>query len=170
MIFLGIDIGVTGAISAIDSAGTIAIRDLPMTEIAGKRVVKRKVDARALLAIVREFVRPGEVAVALLEDVHAGMGKGSAARSSLDLNRGRIEAVLELSRLQVHAVSPRKWKGYFSLTGKDRADVKPSQAMREAIDTAVRLYPAAAPLLARVKDHNRAEALLIAHYGRSTMA
>ena len=49
--------------------------------------------------LVLGLTRPGDAVLAVIEDVHMGMGPGAAARSSLDLNRGRIEAVLELLRI-----------------------------------------------------------------------
>lgn len=161
MITIGIDIGVTGALVAIDGHGTAAIADLPTTEIAGQRLVKRKVCAAGLRDLIRHFVPPGESAMALIEDVHMGMGKGGAARSSLDLNRGRVEAVLELMRLQVRVIQPPTWKRHFGLLRTEKA---------ESLERARALYPAQAHMLKRQKDHNRAEALLIAHYGRTVLA
>lgn len=161
MIVIGIDIGVTGALAAIDSRGSCQVRDLPTVEIPGNRVVRRKIDARGLAALIREFVPPGEVALALYEDVHAGMGPGAAARSSLDLNRGRVESVLELARLDVRAVSPQTWKRYFGLIGKDKSDAR---------EIAARLYPQAAHEFKRAKDHNRADAVLLAIYGQGRLA
>lgn len=161
MIVLGIDIGVTGAVCAVDGAGTAAIADLPTTEIAGQRVVRRKVSVTGLRDLILQFVPPGHAAMALIEDVHMGMGKGGAARSSLDLNRGRVEAVLELLRLDVKVVQPPTWKRHYGLLRTEKA---------ESLERARGLYPQVAHMLKRAKDHNRAEALLIAHYGRTVLA
>lgn len=161
MIVIGIDIGVTGALCAVDSAGTAAIADLPTTEIDGQRVVRRKVSVTGLRDLIRNFVPPGEAAMALIEDVHMGMGKGAAARSSLDLNRGRVEAVLELLRLDVKVVQPPTWKRHFGLLRTEKA---------ESLHRARGLYPQVAHMLKRQKDHNRAEAILLAHYGRTVLA
>lgn len=161
MIFLAVDIGVTGALAAIDAHGTCAVADLPTMEVAGNRVVKRKVCALGVRDLVLHFVRPGEAAMAVIEDVHMGMGPGAAARSSLDLNRGRIEAVLELLRVQVHAVPPRVWQRALGLAGKDKD---------ASLALARQLFPSAETYLKRKKDHNRGEALLLAHYGRSVLA
>lgn len=159
MIVLGIDIGVTGALAAVDSSGTCSVADLPTVAIDGNRVVKRKVCAVGVRDLVLHFVRPGEAAMAIIEDVHMGMGPGAAARSSLDLNRGRIEAVLELLRVQVHAVPPRVWQRWFGIGEKG-----------DALAKARALYPDAEPMLKRQKDHNRADSLLLAHYGLRTIA
>lgn len=51
-------------------------------------------------------------------------------------------------------VNPQVWKRVFGLkTDKD-----------QSIACALRLYPAAAKLLARKKDHNRSEAILLGHW------
>jgi hypothetical protein len=106
MIIVAIDIGLTGAVAAMDSRGSYSVADMPTEEIpnAGLRMVKRRVSALGLRDMLRTLVPPGEVALALIEDVHAGMGPGAAARSSLDMNRGRIEAVLELQRVEVKGI------------------------------------------------------------------
>lgn len=161
MIILGIDIGVTGAMAAVDSRGTAAIADLPTETVEGARVVRRKVSAIGLRDLVRQYVPPGEVAVALIEDVHMGIGKGGAARSSLDQNRGRIEGVLEVMRIKVLAVQPATWKRFYGLLKSDKG---------QSLDRARALYPLQAPMLKRQKDHNRAEALLLAHYGLKVAA
>ena len=159
MIVIGIDIGVTGAVAAVDSRSSTVL-DLPTVAIEGQRVVRRKVCVLGLRDQLRGPVPAGEAALASLEDVHRGMGPGAAARSSLDLNRGRIEAVLELLRVPVRAVAPRVWKRHFGL-GKEKAD---------ALKVARTLYPLQAHALARAKDHNRAEALLMAHFGLAVEA
>ena len=53
----------------------------------------------------------------------------------------------------LHVVRPQDWKRYFSLP----------KEKEHARALAISYYPQAP--LARVKDHNRAEALLIARYG-----
>jgi hypothetical protein len=163
MIIVAIDIGLTGAVAAMDSHGTYSVADIPTEEIpnAGLRMVKRRVSAVGLRDMLRTLVPPGEVALALIEDVHAGMGPGAAARSSLDLNRGRIEAVLELQRFEVKAIQPGTWKRFYGLTGKDK---------RDNLDKARVLFGQALHMLKRQKDHNRADALLMAHYGRQVLA
>jgi crossover junction endodeoxyribonuclease RuvC len=57
------------------------------------------------------------------------------------------------------AVAPREWQKPYGL---GKGDKGASRA------TVLRLYPAAP--VTRVKDHNRAEAILIAHYGMEQTA
>lgn len=57
----------------------------------------------------------------------------------------------------VHFVTPSVWKAKMGLLNSSKG------ASREIART---LYPSCAPSLSRVKDDGRAEALLLAHYGR----
>lgn len=161
MICIGIDIGVTGAVAAVDSRKTCTVVDLPTVAIEGKRLVKRKVCVVGLRDILRTLVPAGEACMAVIEDVHMGIGKGGAARSSLDLNRGRIEAVLEILRIPVTVVQPAVWKRHHGLLKTEKA---------QSLEAARKLFPTASHMLQRQKDHNRAESLLIACWARDTTA
>lgn len=157
-IVIAVDIGVTGALAAVDARGTCSVADLPTLEIPGKRMVRRRIDARGLMELVRQFVPPGEVALALIEDVHTMPGRANSPQSqgSLMHSRGVVETVLELARLDVRAVQPATWKRWYGLIGSEKAD---------GIEKARALYPLAESHLKRKKDHNRADSLLLAHYG-----
>lgn len=161
MIVLAVDVGVTGAVAAVDSRGSCSVHDLPTVEVPGKRLVRRRISARGLMDIVRSLVPAGEPCIAIIEDVHMRPGNGGAATASLLHSRGVVETVLELARLDVRAVQPAAWKRHLGLIGTEK-DASLAKA-REA-------YPLAAHMLTRQKDHNRAEALLIARYGLETMA
>lgn len=162
MIVLGIDIGVTGALAALDSRGSCQIRDLPVQEYQTASMVKRRLCPVGLMRLVREFVPAGEVALALFEDVHSMPGDSGPSGFSLGESRGVVRAVLELARLDAHAIQPQAWKRHYGIV-KDKSG-------GQARATACNLYPIAAGMLGRVKDHNRADALLIAHYGRGKFA
>ena len=159
MIVIGIDIGVTGAVAALDAHGAPMIEDIPTLTIPGKRMVRRRVDPRGLAQILRRMVEPGATATVIFEDVHAfpGVRNSPQSQGSLMHSRGMVEAVVELARFTIHAVQPSTWKRFVGLIGEDK---------RQACKVAATLYPTAAPMLERVADHNRADALLLAHYGR----
>jgi hypothetical protein len=162
-ICLGIDIGVTGAVSSVDHNGRAVIHDLPTVSIPGERFVRRRIDGRALMELVRSLAPAGESVVAVIENVHTWPGSRNSpqAQGSLMDSRARIETVLELARIQVHAIEPLAWKRLFGLAGKEKAD---------SIATARTLYPGLAETLRLAKHHNRAEALLLAHYGARKLA
>lgn len=180
MIVIGIDIGVTGALTAVDSRGSCQIRDLPTQEVetkakAGTRaMVKRRLCPVGLMRLLREFVPAGEFGLALYEDVHSMPGDSGPSGFSLGESRGVVRAVLELARMDARAVQPQTWQRHYGLMlqREDRETDAEYSARKKgaAREKARTLYPGAASMLARVKDHNRADSVLIAHYGLGVLA
>lgn len=156
MITIGIDPGLTGAVAFVDSRGTHAFEDMPTVSLPGNPYVKRRVDARRLGELLRQHCPVGEPVRAMVEAVRTMGGQNNAVQTQGSLMRslGAIEAVLEVLRIEFESVEPQRWKGFYAI-GADKA---------EALDVARRLYPSAA--LKRKADHNKAEALLIAHYAQ----
>lgn len=159
-VVIGLDIGLTGAIAAITEGRGARVFDLPTTPASETH---RRLDGRALILMVRELVPADLAAVAYMEDVQPRpMGNGGAhgntmhSQGSLMRSRGIIEAVFDIARIPLETVRPQAWKRHFALI---RA------AKDESLHVAKRLYPGSAGDLARKRDHNRAEAILIAHYG-----
>ncbi len=158
MIALAIDIGLTGALAAVDGYGTARVVDLP-TVPDGKT---RRLCGRGLILAIREFVPAGEPGMLLFEDVRprpmgngGGHGNTMHSQGSLMRSRGIVEAVADIARLQVSTVQPATWKRTFGLLKTEKAGSR---------EKAVALYPGLAGELKRVKDHNRAEAVLMAHW------
>lgn len=165
MIVIGIDIGLTGALAAVDARGSCAVEDIPTVADGEKG---RRIDGRALIHLLRQFVPAGERAVCVIEDVRPRpMGNGNRqgntihSQGSLMRSRGIVEAVTDVARIDVHAVQPQTWKRHYGLIGKEKADAR---------DIAARLFPLQAEAFRRVKDHNRAEAALIAQFGQARFA
>lgn len=171
MIILAIDIGLTGALAAVDGRGSGQVRDLPTTA-DGER---RRLCGRGLLSLVREFIPAGEAGLIVIEDVrprpmgNAGRhGNTMHSQGSLMRSRGIVEAVVDISPFELRAVQPATWKRHFGLTRKK--DEKPQECKERGRKLALTLYPSLAADLARKMDHNRADALLIAHYGQGQFA
>ena len=164
MIVVGIDIGLTGAVAFTDSRGTAAVQDLPTVPDG----TKRRLCGRGLLLAIRQFVPVGEDAVIVFEDVRARpSGNGNAhgnsmhSQGSLMRSRGIVESVTDITRLKVRVVQPQAWKRHFGLLGQPKG---------ASAEKARALFPLRAADLKRVKDHNRAEALLLARWGMDTLA
>ena len=102
----------------------------------------------------------GEKGMLVFEDVRvqafAGRQMSHKTESALSQARGAVQAIGDVAGLPLVAVQPKTWKKRFDLGGKEDKG--------KAREAAVKLYPTAEPQLKRVKDHNRAEALLIAHW------
>jgi crossover junction endodeoxyribonuclease RuvC len=156
-IVIGIDPGLTGALALLRDEELLGIADMPTCSNGKEQgMVIRKADARALANTLREWGagRSDEVMVAV--ESQASMGtEGRSVLFSLGHTFGVIEGVLGARGYMTHFVRPQEWKKSLGLirAGKD--------ASREM---ALKLYPAQAKHLSRRKDHNRAEAVLLARW------
>jgi len=143
--------------------GLEACADMPiMDRGAGVGVVKHQVNGAALAKLLQEWTS-GRDNVEFLVVVERqvpfarpGKGPGASSIFSLGHTAGTIEGVAMARRLSYREVSPHTWKKAFKISGgKKGKDIARALAQR--------LYPEAD--LARVKDHNRAESILIARWG-----
>lgn len=165
--YIGIDGGLTGAAALIDSEGKyLAVRDLPVMargKATGK--VKNCLNAKGLDDLLFELfeiadkhwraTKPLITNVEIFcvyEQVSAMPGQGVSSVFSLGDTFGCIRACIACSEWQSKVVSPVTWKKHFKIS----SDKEVARAL------AITLFPQA-PLV-RKKDHNRAEALLIARY------
>ena len=163
MIIIGIDPGLTGACSFIDTrTKACSVHDLPTMPLPGNGLIKRKIDGLALAQLLRVHAPVDEDAASFLEQVGAMGSKNNAVQTQVSLGRslGAIEAVLECFRRPPAMLHPQTWKKRFGL-GSDKALAR---------QIAVSLYPMLAEDLKLVKHHNRAEAVLIAHFGMGRVA
>jgi crossover junction endodeoxyribonuclease RuvC len=159
MIYLGIDPGFTGALAAIEVRGAatqMEVWDAPILTV-GER---RQMDLHAMRALLGRWSdRPSDVHV-FIERVHSM--PGSSGRSMFAFGQGYGEWRGEVVALgySLTAVEPARWKGaLMDGMGKD----KDAARFRAAL-----LFPQLAAQFARKQDDGRAEALLIAEYGRRT--
>lgn len=181
MIALAIDIGLTGALAAVDHYGAARVVDLPI--VPDGQPVKRKSKAtgkavesqpmrlcgRGLIRLIREFVAPSEPAVLVIEDIRPRpMGNGNRrgntmhSQGSLMRSRGIVEAVADIGGWELVTVRPQEWKKHYGLIRLEGE--KDDQCKERGRLLALDLFPALAPALKRKKDHNRADAVLLARW------
>lgn len=173
-VVLGIDIGLTGCVARVAEGLPPALVDIPTVPDGEPRPGRgnsmfqpKRIHGRQLLDLLRELVPAGHVALAVFEDVRARpMGNAEKhfnsfhSQNSLVLSRGVIQAVLDVAGIRSEAVQPQTWKKMFGLGGADKAD---------SLEKARLLFPALAQELRLAKHHNRAEALLIGHWGKAKL-
>ncbi len=156
---IGIDPGITGAIAY--DGGVI---DIPVQENGINRKVKNRIDALATFKLLRSLYDHGEVVVILEDQTYrpvinpktkALVPGGGASAFSLGDTYGVLRALCLSVGFLVVIVSPTKWKKTIGVT-KDK---------ELSLERARLFYPALGDALKRKKDHNRAEALLLRHYG-----
>ena len=159
MRFIGIDPGLDGAVAALPVG---VIRDTPTVVVAGKgnkRTYLVPMMVQQLRALAYEANDNGEVHV-VLERIHAMPGQGVRSMFSMGHGLGLWEGILTALEIPFEFVTPQRWKkAMMDGTGKDKnaSRVKAAQ-----------LFPDMAEHLTRKKDHGRADALLLAEYGRRT--
>lgn len=155
MIWLGCDPGHKGALGAIDG-NAIEVYDAP-TLVVGDKTVMDLLAMRKLL--MRWHARASEVRF-FIEKVHSQ--PGASPRSMFTFGRGYGEWRGEVVGIgySLTEVEPARWKAtMMDGLGKDK-DVARYRASL--------LFPQAAHYFTRKQDDGRAEALLIAEYGRRT--
>lgn len=184
--YIGVDPGLTGALALIDASnpGTARLFSTPVSESydARRRAMRRDYDIPELLRRVEAIAAlyPAGRLSAAVEHVHAMPPRlttrandegelvevpthGSQANFSLGYSLGIWLAVLVGAGIRYTLIAPQTWKRL--MIGKLSRDQR-RQAKRVSLERAREQFPACAPLLERAKDDGRAEALLIAEYGR----
>jgi crossover junction endodeoxyribonuclease RuvC len=153
-LILGVDPGITGAFALLAADGSlIAVQDLPV--IRHGRLAW--IDAEALTSRLMEL-RAGRELHAMVEGVHAMPRNGSQAAFSQGATLGSILAALQVLQARIELVTPQSWKRTYNLSSEKSL----------SLDRARLLFPDAD--LDRKRDHNRAEAILIAQYARQRRA
>lgn len=156
MIALGIDPGLTGAIAALRVGCTIPVlADMPVHDGA------RRIDGRALIHLLRTLAPTDDAVCVGLEAIHARPGFGLQSQEGLVRASEAVRVVLDILRWRVVHIPPARWKATYGLAR--RKGERPASWKGRHLDVARRLFPAC-PDLARARDHNRAEAVLIAHH------
>lgn len=150
---LGFDPGLSGAVAILDAKGRLVdVIDMPTVEVKVGSSMKRQVAPAALSAELFMY----RDAFAYVEKVNAMPGQGVSSMFSLGRSMGVIEGVLAGLNVPYTMIRPAEWTKAMRLSdGKDGSRAR-----------AMELYPARADLFKRVKDDGRADAVLIAEYGR----
>ena len=157
MIIIGIDPGVSGAISILKSKKVIEIYDMP-TMIDGKKN-KRQVNGSQVTNIIKETLNDDKEIIVVVEHVNAMPGQGVTSMFNFGQSFGVIKGVCSALNVPIYFVRPTKWKKYFNLikTNKDASRTK-----------VIQIYPEISSQISRKKDSNKADAILIARYFNDT--
>lgn len=186
MIYVGIDPGVTGAVCVIGKDKHIAFVDTPTYEVKSGKSFKSTLDAPACAEIIaRIMIDSNADCYCVIEKVQAMPGKPSFARmaagektqsmgatSAFNFGKGfgiwlGILAAFKMPFEQVH---PATWKKQLMAGMSTTFDENTPDSVRKDAGRirAIELYPNAIGDLKLKKNHGRADALLLAEYGRRT--
>jgi crossover junction endodeoxyribonuclease RuvC len=153
MIIAGIDPGKSGALAITYPDGAVQVWDVPTIKLRGKEVPAWQEWQRSWASAL-DFAG---IDLVVIEDVSARPGQGVTSMFTFGRTLGFVHALAVASGASVQTVTPAVWKGKLGLLNSSKG------ASREK---AVSIYPRSVGLLGRVKDDGRAEAILLAHYGR----
>lgn len=154
MIVLGIDPGLSGALTIISDQGDgprptiVACIDVPT---AGEKS-RRRVVASAVIG----FIQRGAPHFAFIERAQAMPEQGATSGFIYGRAVGVLEACVEGLRIPLDVVEPTAWKKYHALIKQTKEDSR---------QRAMRVFPDGLDYFQRRLDHHRAESALIAAYG-----
>jgi crossover junction endodeoxyribonuclease RuvC len=155
--FIGIDPGKSGAVAVINSVpegNSIDAFDVPV--VKGTKGAP-SYDTSAMVSILTKLI-DGRQPYAMIESVHAMPGQGVTSMFNFGMGYGLWLGIVAALKIPYTLVSPVRWKKAM-LT-----DVRQDKGVSRL--RAKQLFPAQAELFDRVKDDGRAEAILMAEFGR----
>jgi hypothetical protein len=148
---LGVDPGGSGALALLLEGGVL-IADMPVFLVKRGKSAKAELDTHTLIATLKNW----DPNVCYFEQVGGIPGQSASAAFNFGRIAGACEAIVKASGARFVFVTPAVWKKAMQVSGsKDEARAK-----------ATNLFPAQAAEFRRKKDDGRAEAALLAEYGR----
>jgi len=151
---LGLIRAFSGAVGIIEGTPeAVQVFDTPTCFVDTKR--KYMVGAMALL--LKPYANRQDVVV-VLENVHSLPKQGVSSSFCFGEGKGMWEGILGAFDIPFDLVSPQRWKkAIMADQGKEKSAAR---------FKAAQLFPSLTSQLSRVKDDGRAEAILMAEYGR----
>jgi hypothetical protein len=153
-VIIGIDPGLTGAVAVLGTTD-VMVWDTPTVKLNGPRRARREYDLHQMRAVMVPWQRRG---FAYIEATHAMPKQGVCSMWTMGYGVGVWEGLLAALEIPWARVRPQRWQREMladTPKGKDASRL-----------VAMRLFPQMADLLRRKQDHGRADALLIAAWGR----
>ena len=153
MIVFGIDPGVSGALSIYEHKKLKEVIDMP-TMSEGKKN-KKQINAAQLASEIKKRVNRSDDVAVVIEHVSAMPGQGVTSMFNFGQSFGVIKGICSALTLPIYFIRPVKWKKHFNLIGssKDASRTK-----------ATELFPNFSNEMAKKKDANKADAILIGRY------
>ena len=159
MIIVGIDPGITGAICFFSDGKVIDVIDMP-TMAEGKKN-KKQVNGRQIyneIMLIKNKFKSEKMSV-IVEQVSAMPGQGVTSMFNFGQSFGVIKGICSAMELPIFYVRPAKWKRHFNLINSEK------DASRTKV---IEMYPSLSSQLAKKKDVNKSDAILIARFYTET--
>tara|TARA_B100001248_G_C27391710_1_gene462789 strand:- start:2158 stop:2649 length:492 start_codon:yes stop_codon:yes gene_type:complete len=153
MRIVGIDPGLSGAIAILEDRKVLNVYDMPVMAEGKKN--KRQINSAQLVNLLREHTKSSDESAVIVEQVNAMPGQGVTSMFNFGQTFGAIKGVCAALSLPIFFVRPSKWKKHFELinSSKDSSRTK-----------VIEMYPSLSSQLAKKKDVNKSDAILIAKF------
>ena len=157
MRIFGIDPGLSGAIAVLENETVLDIVDLPVMAEGKKN--KRQLNSAHLSQYISKNIEDINKTCVVVEQVNAMPGQGVTSMFNFGQTFGAIKGISATLKLPIYFVRPSKWKKHFELinSSKDSSRTK-----------AIEMYPILSNQLAKKKDVNKSDAILIARFFSDT--
>ena len=155
MLIIGIDPGISGSICFFENGKILDVIEMP-TMTDGKKNKKQVNGSQIYNEITKRVNQTDEKKIrVIIEQVSAMPGQGVTSMFNFGQSFGLLKGICSAMQLPMYFVRPAKWKKYFNLinSGKDASRTK-----------AIEIFPYFSSNLAKKKDSNKADAILIASY------
>ena len=155
MLIIGIDPGISGSICFLIDGRILDVVEMPtMTE--GKKN-KKQVNGSQIYNEIKdrtEKINKNDIKV-VIEQVSAMPGQGVTSMFNFGQSFGILKGICSAMQLPMYFVRPAKWKKYFNLINSEK-DASRTKA--------IEIFPYFSSNLAKKKDSNKADAILIASF------
>ncbi|XP_022890724.1 Holliday junction resolvase MOC1, chloroplastic-like isoform X1 [Olea europaea var. sylvestris] len=155
---MGIDPDISGALALLKPNDSPQVFDSPHLKVLIGKGVRKRLDAKSIVQLIQSFNAPIGT-TAYIEQSRPYPQDGKQGWWSGGFGYGLWIGILVASGFSVVPVPSLLWKNEFKLAG-NRSSKDDSRELASI------LFPSLSSLLKRKKDHGRAEALLIAAYGK----
>ena len=153
MKIIGIDPGLSGAVAVMQDKKVMNIYDMPVMAEGKKN--KRQLNSSQLVNIIKENIHEDEETIVVVEQVNAMPGQGVTSMFNFGQTFGAIKGVCAALKLPIFFVRPSKWKKHFELINSSK------DASRTKV---IEMYPTLSSQLAKKRDVNKSDAVLIAKF------
>ena len=157
MKIIGIDPGLSGAIAVLENNKVLNIFDMPIMSEGKKN--KRQLNSAQLVKLLKDNILKNEEISVVVEQVNAMPGQGVTSMFNFGQTFGAIKGVCAALELPIFFVRPSKWKKHFELINSSK------DASRTKV---IEMYPILSNQLAKKKDVNKSDAILIGRFYSET--
>ena len=157
MKIIGIDPGLSGAIAVLENNKVINIFDIPVMSEGKKN--KKQLNSALLVNLLKENINKDEEVAVVIEQVNTMPGQGVTSMFNFGQTFGALKGICAALELPIFFVRPSKWKKHFELINSSK------DASRTKV---IEMYPKLSNQLAKKKDVNKSDAILIAKFFSET--